>query len=50
MKSQQFLTCIAIVHTVTLAWAAGPDNTSKVGVIVLSEPPPKLFNRQIFSF
>jgi hypothetical protein len=50
MKYQQFLTCFAIVHTVALAWAAGPADTLKAGAIVLSEPPPKLFNRQISSF
>jgi hypothetical protein len=50
MKYQQFLTCFAIVHTVALAWAADPADTLKAGAIVLSEPPPKLFNHQISSF
>ena len=50
MKYQQFPTCFAIVHTVALAWAAGPADTLIAGAIVLSEPPTKLFNRQISSF
>ena len=50
MKYLRFPTCLAIVHTVALAWAADPADTLKAGAIVLSEPPPKLFNLQISFF
>ena len=48
MKHQRFLTCFVIIHAAALAWAADPVDT--LGAIVLSDPPPKLFNRQISSF